>query len=318
LGKRYKNFVFTFGALLISGLFLFPGPLFAQPTNVLVAAPAKSLTWFPAFLAKEKGFYKQESLDVDFIVMSPRLALQALVAGDLGYVTTLGSTIRAAFRGLPVRVVMTICEKPHFALIAKPGVKSLGELKGKVLGISSFGASTDTMARALLEKHRLSAGQDVTILAVGGGLNRLAALKSGAIDATLIEAPYNVMLEREGYSKILFVGDFIPSPIAGLGTSLDRIRKNPDEIRRLIRATLRGIQYAKANRQEVVRIIARWTESDAAVAEGSYEMAVQTWSSTGAPNPQALSVAMEEVKADLKLERAPHPNEAFEWGFVQR
>ncbi|HEX4991005.1 MAG TPA: ABC transporter substrate-binding protein, partial [Candidatus Binatia bacterium] len=89
----------------------------------------------------------------------------------------------------------------------------------------------------------------------GGGANRVAAMKSGAVDAALIEAPYNVMLEREGFRQILFVGDLIPLPLAGFGTTLEKIRKQPDEVQRLVRATLRGIHYARSNKQESVKAI---------------------------------------------------------------
>jgi ABC-type nitrate/sulfonate/bicarbonate transport system substrate-binding protein len=233
-------------------------------------------------------------LDVDFVLMKPQVALQALITGDVGYTTALGSTMRAGIRGLPLRVVMTIADKPLFALMVRPGINSVEELKGKLLGISSFGASSDTLGRAVLRRYKLTPNQDVKILALGGGTNRLAAMKSGAIDAALIESPYNVMLERDGFHKILFVGDLIPSPLAGFGTTLERIRKQPDEIQRLVRATLRGIQYAKTNRQESVNAIMKWAEMDQPIAEGSFDMAVTSWSNSGAANPQGVQIAMEE------------------------
>jgi ABC-type nitrate/sulfonate/bicarbonate transport system substrate-binding protein len=290
----------------------------AQSTKILVSAPSKSLTWFPAHLTREKGFYRAEGLEVDFVIMKPQVALQALVAGDVGYTTALGSTMRSAIRGLPLRVVMTITDKPLFALIARPGINSVEGLKGKLLGISSFGASSDTLARAVLRRYKLDPSKDVKILALGGGTARVAAMKTGAIDAALIEAPYNVMLERDGFRKILFVGDLIPSPLAGFGTTLDKIRKQPDEIQRLVQATLRGIQYAKNNRQESVRLIMRWAEMDQGLAEGSYEMAVASWSNSGAANPQGVQIAMEEIKTEQKLEALPDPAKAFEWSFVQK
>ena len=304
--------------LALVGIVLAPAPSFSQTSRLIVSAPSKSLTWFPAALAKERGFFRDEGLDVDFVIMNPRLALQAVISGDVAYTTALGSTIRAAFRGIPLRVVLTICEKPHFALIAQPGITSMDKLKGKVLGISSFGASSDTMARAVLNKYKLAPGQDVKILAVGGGLNRLAALKSGAIDATLIEAPYNIMLEREGFSRMLFVGDIVPSPIAGFGTTVERIQKQSGEIRKLVRATLRAIQFAKTNRQESVKSIAKWTAMELPLAQGSYDMAVETWSASGIPGAEALRATMEEVQKELKLERAPDPLQAFDWSFVKQ
>jgi NitT/TauT family transport system substrate-binding protein len=309
-----KSLLLSIAFLLLSA----PFQLIAQPAKIHVSAPSKSLTWFPAHLTREKGFYRAEGLEVDFVVMKPQVALQALIAGDVGYTTALGSTMRAGVRGLPLRVVMTIADKPLFALMARPGVNSVEELKGKLVGISSFGASSDTLARAVLRRYKLDPNRDVKILALGGGTNRIAAMKTGAIDAALIEAPYNVMLEREGFRKILFVGDLIPSPLAGFGTTLEKIRKQPDEVQQLVRATLRGIQYVKTNKQESVRAIMKWADMDRPFAEGSYEMAVTSWSNTGAANPQGVQIAMEEIKIEQKLETLPDSAKAFDWSFVQR
>ena len=303
-------------ALLI--LAIFPPFAAAQSTKIHVSAPSKSLSWFPIHLTREKGFYRAEGLDVDYVIMKPQVAMQALIAGDVDYTTALGSTIRAALRNVPLRVVMTIADKPLFSLIARPGIHSVEELRGKLLGISSFGASTDTYARALLRRYQLRPNQDVKILALGGGTNRIAAMESGAIDAALIEAPYNVMLERKGFRKILFVGDLIPSPLAGFGTRLEKIQKQPDEIRRLVRATLRGIQYAKNNEHESIRSIMKWTDMDQGLAEGSYEMASSSWSATGVASAQGLQIAMEEIRAELKLEAAPDASRAFDWSFVHK
>lgn len=306
--------------LLIAVLFSWIGSSIAaaQATKIYISAPSKSLSWFPIHLAREKGFYAAERLDVDYVIMKPQVAMQALIAGDVGYTTALGSTIRAAFRNVPLRVVMTIADKPLFALIARPGIASVEELKGKLLGISSFGASTDTYARALLRRYKLAPNQDVKIIALGGGMNRIAAMEAGAIDAALIEAPYNVMLERKGFRKILFVGDLIPSPLAGFGTRLEKIEKQPEEIQRLVRATLRGINFAKANKQESVRSIMKWTEMDQSLADGSYEMAVSSWSSNGVASAQGLQIAMEEIRAELKFDAAPDLARAFDFRFVQK
>lgn len=303
--------------LLLPLLLIFAVPVSAQSSTIHISAPSKSLSWFPIHLSREKGFYRAEGLDVDYVIMKPQVAMQALIAGDVGYTTALGSTIRAALRNVPLRVVMTIADKPLFALIARPEIASVEDLKGKLLGISSFGASTDTYARALLRRYKLTPNQDVKILALGGGTNRIAAMESGAIDAALIEAPYNVMLERKGFRKILFVGDLIPSPLAGLGTRLEKIQKQRDEVQRLVRATLRGIRLAKNNKQEGVRSIMKWADMEQGLAEGSYDMAVSSWSNTGAANPQGIQIAMEEIRAELKLDVAPDPSRAFDFSFVQ-
>jgi hypothetical protein len=103
----------------------------AQSNKIHISAPSKSLSWFPIHLTREKGFYRAEGLDVDYVIMKPQIAMQALIAGDVGYTTALGSTIRAALRNVPLRVVMTIADKPLFALIARPSINSGGRIARK-------------------------------------------------------------------------------------------------------------------------------------------------------------------------------------------
>ena len=110
----------------------------------------------------------------------------------------------------------------------------------------------------------------------------------------------------------------IPSPLAGFGTRLEKIHKQPDEIQRLVRATLGGIQLAKSNRREAVRSIMKWAKMDQALAEGSYEMAASGWSTTGAASSQGVQITMEEIRAEFKLETPPEPSQAFDWRFVQK
>ena len=125
-------------------------------------------------------------------------------------------------------------------------------------------------------------------------------------------------MEREGFRKILFVGNLIPSPLAGLGTTLEKIRRQPHEVQRQVRATLHGIRYAKTNRQESVRAIMKWADMDQSLAEGSFDMAATSWSNSGAANPQGVQLAMEEIKMAHKLATLPDPSRAFDWSFVQR
>src|SRR4026209_2146419 len=125
LGNMIQRiFVFVVVFAILSGI-----SVSAQSNKIHVSAPSKSLSWFPIHLAREKGFYAAEGLDVDYVIMKPQVAMQALIAGDVGYTTALGSTIRAAFRNIPLRVVMTIADKPLFALIARPGIASVDERK---------------------------------------------------------------------------------------------------------------------------------------------------------------------------------------------
>jgi len=99
---------------------------------------------------------------------------------------------------------------------------------------------------------------------------------------------------------------------------MEKIQKQPDEIQRLVRATLRGIAFAKSNKQESVRSIMKWAGMEPSLADGSYDMAVSSWSSNGVASAQGLQIAMEEIRAELKLESPPDPAKAFDFRFVQK
>jgi len=99
---------------------------------------------------------------------------------------------------------------------------------------------------------------------------------------------------------------------------LEEIQKQPGEIRRLVRASLRGIQYAKANQRESVRSIMKWAEMSEELADGSYEMAASSWSATDAARAPALQTTIEEIRAELKLDATPELARAFDWSFVQK
>jgi ABC-type nitrate/sulfonate/bicarbonate transport system substrate-binding protein len=97
---------------------------------------------------------------------------------------------------------MTIADKPLFALIARPGINSVDELRGKLLGFHPLAQAQIALARAVLRRYKINPNGDLKILALDGGTNRIAAMETGAI-AALIEAPYNLILERKGFRKIL-------------------------------------------------------------------------------------------------------------------
>jgi ABC-type nitrate/sulfonate/bicarbonate transport system substrate-binding protein len=115
-----------------------------------------------------------------------------------------------------------------------------------------------------------------------------------------------------------YIGDLIPSPLAGLSTRLDRMQKQPVEIQRMVRATLRGIAFAKNHRQESARSIMQWVGLVQELAEGSYDMAVSGWSSNGAASPKGLQIVMQEIRSELKLDAVPDPARAFDFSFVRK
>jgi len=131
---------FLFGALVISAVYITQTPIGYTATleRVRVGYSVGGLIPFPVVIARENNLFEQLGLDIELINIPPTLAVTALVSGDLHYVIFAGTTLNAAVRGLPVKLVMVYNDRPLFSLMSRPEIRSVKEMKGKVLGVPSL------------------------------------------------------------------------------------------------------------------------------------------------------------------------------------
>lgn len=224
--------------------------------NVKVGVPSITITTMPLVVAKEAGFFQQEGLDVEVVVMPASLNIKVLLAGDIQFATTVGSAVVAAVRGINVRTVMVFVERPLLDLVGTSGVRSIEELKGKLVGISSRGGLHDVTMQRILEKSGIKGGE-ATVITVGGQGPMFAAIKSGRIAAGLLNPPYNFIAYREGMNKLAFGGDFLRLPSTGLVTLDETLQRSPEQVRRMTRAVSRARAFARENKSRALPIYAR-------------------------------------------------------------
>ncbi|HKA32978.1 MAG TPA: ABC transporter substrate-binding protein, partial [Candidatus Binatia bacterium] len=184
-----------FSCLVLLAFFLAASPLFAQSKKVRFSVSAISIAEAPFRIANIKGFYRDEGLNVETILIRGAVGLQALVGGSVDYTSASGATIAAAVRGIPVKLVFIGSAKPQFDLMAQPRIRSAQELRGKVVGISSRGGAIDLLTQAILQKHGLAPNKDVTTIVVGGQEETALALRTGRIAAALFTPPRTTVLE---------------------------------------------------------------------------------------------------------------------------
>src|SRR5258705_8820766 len=140
----------TIGSLIALVLILIAAPVSAQVKKVRLSATSVAVTELQFRIALQKGFYRDEGLDVEAILIRGAVGMQALLGGSVDYTSASGSTIAAAVRGLPVKLVFISSSKPQFELISQPQLKSVQDLKGEIVGISSRGGSNDLMLQMIL------------------------------------------------------------------------------------------------------------------------------------------------------------------------
>ena len=147
---RYKPLAFV----MCSFLFLGAGPGWPQLKKIRLSAPTLAITEVPFKIAQLQGFYREQGLDVEIVVIRGAIGVTALVAGSVDYSTASGSIIVAAARGIGVKLVYLISSKPAFDLVAEPRIRSIGQVRGKTIGISSRGGSVDLLTRLMLMRSQ--------------------------------------------------------------------------------------------------------------------------------------------------------------------
>src|SRR5687767_9485479 len=157
---------------------------------VRFAYVSRSILDMPYVIARDRGFFREEGLDVEFIFMKAIQTVQAMLAGGVDFGTATGTAISAAVNGADVRVVFALSDKPSFDLISAPALTSVAQLRGKKIGISAPGSLTEIIARQILIANKIPLDQ-VTMLPLGTSDITWVALKAGTIDATMLQIPQN-------------------------------------------------------------------------------------------------------------------------------
>ena len=228
----------------------------AHAETIKIGLPSITITAMPFFVAKEHGFFQQEGLTAEMVVMPASLNIKVLLAGDIQYAATIGSAVAAAIRGINVRTVMLFVDRPLQDLVGAPGIAAISDLKGKVLAISSRGGLQDIIMRRILTQSKIDPSQ-VTIVTIPGQSAMISALKTGRIAAAMLNPPFNFLAYREGLNNLGFSGNFVRLPSTGVATLGETLERAPDQVRRLIRALTRARAFAKENKAKVLPTLKR-------------------------------------------------------------
>lgn len=267
--------------------------------------------------ARAQGFFKDENLEAEIIRMNPNVAITALATGDVDYCQLFGAVVGGAIAGLPVRVVAGFLDNWPMTLIAQPEYKSLKDLKGKTLGISSFGATPDVGARLMLKQAGIDPEKDIKVLALGSDAARLTALKQRVVDVVVISPPADAQMEKQGYRILARAYELFSFPYLGLGTHTRKIKEKPEEIRRVIKATIRANRFIRDQRDEAVRILMAWGKVEREFAYASYDALRNLFNADGAVPEDGLKLVIDQARRSAKVARDVAPGEVADFTFLR-
>ena len=272
--------------------------------RVVVSYPSKSITSFPILeTAQRRGFFRKENLDVSPVYMRGGIDIKAVLTGDADFGTGATTAVTAFVAGAPLRVVMSLNSYVDQALYAQAKYRTLAELKGQSIGSLNPGGLVDTLLRKVIVQNGLSPERDFILLNMGGTPERYAALKSGTLAASMLSAPHSLRAEKEGFTKIAATRDYVDVPGTALVAHADKIKKQPEMIKRFLRATLRSMNYIRENRADTTQMITREFGMAPDIAALAYDKLGELLSVNGKVRVDGYQLLIDFARAAQKVER---------------
>lgn len=287
-----------------------------QAEKIRTAVPGLNINYLSIFSADAKGFFKDEGLENETIVIGGPAGIAALISGDVDYSGAGGSGLRAAVKGAPLKAIMYQTERPTWYLIVHPSISKASDLRGKKIGVALIGDSEDRFTTLFVERSGLSA-KDVTKITLGTNPgDKILGIKSGAVAAVVLDPAGAVAAEREGLRNLAYLGDIFPLPFQGYVTTDKKIAENSAQLKRWVRAVIRGLMFLRERPDEAADVaikklqLRNITKAMLVEAIKGYARALPP-GIPGVPSAEGIKNILEyEIRLPMKME-APVAAEKF-------
>jgi ABC-type nitrate/sulfonate/bicarbonate transport system substrate-binding protein len=251
-------------------------PLRAADSVTIGTVGSASANLWPVFISMDKGFFTERNLKVDLIyIPSSAQVIQQLTSGSLDVTMSTGlvDPIRAIDKGSPIAIVRLEAQSPPYALVAKPSIKSMAELKGKVISVGGPKDITRIYVERMLAPHGVKPGEFDMVFA-GATSARAQALLSNAVDAAIILPPFNFQAVAQGFNELGLTVDYAPElPFSGTVVNLPWAKAHQDVMARVLAAHAKATAWFEddKNRAEAVRIMVEASKLKPDEVEKSYD-----------------------------------------------
>jgi ABC-type nitrate/sulfonate/bicarbonate transport system substrate-binding protein len=285
-----------------------------------IAIPSTTQAVLAFTIARDKGYYRAEGLDVELILMSAPIASRALLSGDVAVATVGGAGLPPILRGSPFKFLFTTYNRAMFWLYAKPEIRNVRALKGRRVGVSGIGSGPDSLLREVLRQHGLDASRDVAVLSLGVMPTIFSGLQSGIVDAAMLSPPVTFKAEESGFRELVA---FPKQDLVELqGSILVRdasLQSDPAQLERFIRGTYKGFLYIKDNRAGTIPIVARYLQVSESRAAKAYDQVIRpSLTQDGTLDQEMQAKAVEHVIKRLDLKATPPLSRIFDFSLARK
>jgi len=303
--------------VVLLNIFMFQDLVYAAD-KIRIGYPSLNPSHITLVLAHKKGFIREEGIDAEIIRIPSPGSLAALVNGDIDYYSAISPVVAAAVGGLPLKVVACYVPGSSNTLVARPEIKSVKDLKGKTIAVSPPGAGPNFMTKMVLKHFGLDPEIDVKFLYLGGDQRRqLIAMEQGLAAAGSLSPPLNYLAQKEGFVVLAKAYELFSYPVSGLTASIKKIRERPDEVKRVIRAGIKGNRYVRQNRDGTIQVMMEWLKINKELAVATYDSVGPAFSQDGNIPEDGLRLFIEEARKATKKDREVSINEVADFSILK-
>jgi NitT/TauT family transport system substrate-binding protein len=286
----------------------------AQMQKVKIAVSSRGIAFIDLYIAEHRGFFREEGLEAELIQVAANVATAAVTAGEVDALGAVGLAARASQTGLPIKVLAVTGHRALFWLVSKPEFKSVAELKGASLGITSRNGSQHLVASRLLASAGLDPAKDVSTVVIGGAPALLQALIAGSIQVTALSPP-TIIVARDKFKVNILAEpprDFF-STQGGFAVTDRALAEKRDLVRRMLRARTKAYRYFHENEKGASETLAKYTKLDLSITTETYRLSKFGFTSNGVLSDKEIEILLRDDAKTLGLPQPVAPAKVFDF-----
>jgi NitT/TauT family transport system substrate-binding protein len=281
-------------------------------------AGSQASFWIP----QEAGIFRRYGLDVELLyVGGGGRAAQVVQSGEVPIgIFTGGAVVNANLAGGDLVVIAGALNVFTFAVMARPEIRSVEGLKGKKIGISRFGSATDFGLRFAEAQWPIKRQKDFAVIQVGGVTDILAAMKTGAVDAGVINAELAILARRDGFREVADISKMgLSFPTSSVVTTRSYIKRSENTVRKFVRAYADGVHYAKTQRAFSVQVMSKYMRNnDLALVNDLYDLyIVRHMQKIPVPTPEPIETVLDQLAETDPRAATLRPEQFIDFRFFQ-
>lgn len=282
-----------------------------------VALTSKAFQYVPVVIAQERGYMKEEGIDLKFIFMQNAPGLQALIANTIQFSGSGSSALVAISKGnAPLKTVLAINDQVLQWVMVRPNISSIKDLKGKKVATTGVASIAAFMLRNILVKYGMDA-KDVVMIDPGP-VNRVPSLLSGAVDAAIVSPEERYATLDQGMKDLMFIGKEVKNSWGTFATSERFIKEQPKLMLGFARAVLKGLRVARQDREATIASVAKFSELEKSLATRMYDDLIGTFTKSGYVDEETQKNDLAIVKLVAEVNEVVPPQRAYDFSFMRQ